>query len=229
MPECRPQRGAFETWILCSGVEIGAFTGGAATGCGGPSRPNREKPNKYRYIPPAVVGMLEIAMQACQVSSESIRMWPSPSHTRARTALQNCRSPEFRGRRETLSTRAQEHAGSCSRSAITWVYIALCSRAVARLAGEPDELCGRAQQQEPTKLIESALGTHWKEKSAMLVNTRHPTRALENSLAAGTLASVHVTRGFFRVDCVRSAELAYARLQRRDSDERSMLDHQSNG
>src|SRR4051812_25049847 len=74
MPECRPQRGAFETWILCSGVEIGAFTGGAATGCGGPSRSNREKPNKYRYIPPAVVGMLEIAMRACQVSSESIRM-----------------------------------------------------------------------------------------------------------------------------------------------------------
>jgi len=26
MPECRPQRGAFETWILCRGVEIGAFT-----------------------------------------------------------------------------------------------------------------------------------------------------------------------------------------------------------
>ncbi len=35
MPECRPQRGAFGTWILCSWVEIGAFTGGAATGCGG--------------------------------------------------------------------------------------------------------------------------------------------------------------------------------------------------
>ena len=57
----------------------------------------------------------------------------------------------------------------------------------------------------------------------MLVNNRHPTRALENSLAAGTLAGVRVTGGFFRVDCVRSAELAYARLQRRDSDERSMF------
>src|SRR4051812_18573114 len=95
MPECRPQRGAFETWILCSGVEIGAFTGDAATGCGGPIRPNREKPNKYRYIPPAVVGMLEIAMQACQVSSESIRKSPSLPHSRARAPLQNCRSPEF--------------------------------------------------------------------------------------------------------------------------------------
>jgi len=98
MPECRPQRGAFERWILCSGVEIGAFTGDAATGCGGPSRPNREKPNKYRYIPPAVEGMLEIAMQACQVSSESIRMSLSSRHTRAKAALQNCRSQEFERR-----------------------------------------------------------------------------------------------------------------------------------
>jgi len=57
----------------------------------------------------------------------------------------------------------------------------------------------------------------------MLVNTRYPTRALENSLAAGTFAGVRVTRSFFRVDCVGSAELAYARLQRRDSDERSMF------
>src|SRR4051794_5177095 len=91
MPECRPQRGAFGTWILCSWVEIGAFTGGAATGCGGPFRPKREKPNKYRYIPPAVVGMLEIAMRACQVSSESIRMGSS----RTNAALQNCGTPEF--------------------------------------------------------------------------------------------------------------------------------------
>src|SRR6187431_1625934 len=99
MPECRPQRGAFETWILCSGVEIDAFTGGAATGCGGPTRPNREKPNKYRYIPPAVVGMLEIAMQACQVSSESIRMSSPLCHPCARAALQNCRPLEFTGAR----------------------------------------------------------------------------------------------------------------------------------
>src|SRR3954466_11674145 len=107
MPECRPQRGAFETWILCSGVEIGAFTGGAATGCGGPNRPNREKPNKYRYIPPAVVGMLEIAMQACQVSSESIRMSPSQRRVRARAALQNCRSPEFEASHRRSKTSAR--------------------------------------------------------------------------------------------------------------------------
>src|SRR5450432_2145935 len=75
MPECRPQRGAFETWILCSGVEISAFTGGAATECGGPLGPKRKKPNKYRYIPPAAEGMLDIAMQACQASSEGFRMW----------------------------------------------------------------------------------------------------------------------------------------------------------
>src|SRR5260370_40014173 len=75
MPECRPQRGAFETWILCSGVEISAFTGGAATECGGPLGPKRKKPNKYRYIPPAAEGMLDIAMRACQASSEGFRRW----------------------------------------------------------------------------------------------------------------------------------------------------------
>src|SRR5450432_4763742 len=74
MPECRPQRGAFETWILCSGVEISAFTGGAATECGGPLGPKRKKPNKYRYIPPAAEGMLDIAMRACQASSEAIAL-----------------------------------------------------------------------------------------------------------------------------------------------------------
>jgi hypothetical protein len=57
----------------------------------------------------------------------------------------------------------------------------------------------------------------------MLVNTRYPTRALENSLAVGTFTGVRVPLGFFRVDCVGSAELAYARLQRRDGDERSMF------
>jgi len=68
------------------------------------------------------------------------------------------------------------------------------------------------------------------EKSEMLVNTRHPTRALEYSLATGTLAAVHVRRAFFRVDWARSAELAYARLRRREwatSDQ--CVDHQSNG
>jgi hypothetical protein len=110
MPECRPQRGAFETWILCSGVEIGAFTGGAATGCGGPIRPNREKPNKYRYIPPAVVGMLEIAMRACQVSSESIRMSPFREPALARAALQNCRALGFTGRCYSLPRRGSRAA-----------------------------------------------------------------------------------------------------------------------
>ena len=101
MPECRPQRGAFETWILCNGVEISAFTGGAATGYGGQEGQIEKKPNKYRYIPPAVEGMLEIAMRACQVSSESIRMSPSTRHAWAKTALQNCRSQEFEGRADT--------------------------------------------------------------------------------------------------------------------------------
>src|SRR3954468_7550 len=91
MPTGRPQRGAFETWILCSGVGIGAFTCRRRDRVGGPFRPKREKPNKYRYIPPAVVGMLEIAMRACQVSSESIRMGSS----RTNAALQNCGTPEF--------------------------------------------------------------------------------------------------------------------------------------
>jgi len=45
--------------------------------------------------------MLEIAMQACQVSSESIRMSPQTRHASARAALQNCLSQEFEERFDT--------------------------------------------------------------------------------------------------------------------------------
>ena len=124
MPECRPQRGAFETWILCSGVEIDAFTDGAATGCGGADSVLRKKPNNYRYIPPAVVGMLEIAMQACQVSSESIGMRLLDHHA----SLQNLpRSGIWR--RILLGLKSGRHG--CVPD--TWVHIALAPQVIAEL------------------------------------------------------------------------------------------------
>jgi hypothetical protein len=65
--------------------------------------------------------------------------------------------------------------------------------------------------------------------SMMLDATRVPTQSAEYSL--GNPGSLIFARraGFFRVDCVGSARLAYARLQRRTATGDRHLDHQSNG
>jgi hypothetical protein len=57
----------------------------------------------------------------------------------------------------------------------------------------------------------------------MLGGTRVPTHSAEYSLANRRSLFIAQRASFFRVDCVGSARLAYARLQRRRGDGRQIL------